>query len=195
MADITDPTAIRFSNQSLRVIADKLARAYYACQAVADRWTSLGGGQPAIDIMESDIRAAADRLVELYGECYNIEKVWFVLGGLSLIPNNALDDIIDGSPNDGRPAVTGEDAVRIVDRVVQIQNWLLSATGSFTDVARDTITYINTIYAASGEGDVTLSVADAGNLINRCNELITNYEATSDQNLTYILAYAVNPGI
>ena len=193
MAEITDATAIRFSNQRIRVGADRLARSYYDCQRVKQRWDSIAGdSQAKIDLMEGDIRSCANRLMEAYGFSYDTEKIWFVLGSTSMIPNTA-DPIVDSSPSDGRPAVTGTDAVRIIDRVVQFQNWLLSSTGSFTDSARDSTSYINTVYAATSEANVTMSVADAGNFISRCGELMANYEATSGQNLEFILSYAVNP--
>lgn len=190
---VTDPTAVAFSNDRIRVAADRLANAYYLCQSVSDRWTALGGGQPAIDVMEADIRFAAQHVADLYELCWRTEKLWFVLGSTSLIPNDPVEDIVDGSPADGRPAANGEDAVRVVDRVVQLQNWLLSTDGDFTAAARAGLAYYNTIIAASEDGPVTLSVADAGNFINRCNELETNYDASGGFNLTTVLAIAVNP--
>lgn len=43
MADITNPTAVRFSNEKIRVAADRLAQAYnFACQVYAE-WLALGG--------------------------------------------------------------------------------------------------------------------------------------------------------
>ncbi len=41
---ITDPTAIRFSNEKIRPAADELAQAYYKVKAIVDEWfaQSLG---------------------------------------------------------------------------------------------------------------------------------------------------------
>lgn len=189
---ITDATAIRFSNEFVRVSADGLAHAYYLCDAARDRWDSLGGGQGAIDAMTSDIRQAANKLVWAYEFCWRAEKVWFLLGGTSMIPNTS-ETVSDGSPADGRPAATGQKCVAVIDRVVQLQNWLLSPDGVFTNSARSGSAYYNTVLAASSYGPVTLSVSDAGNFMNRCGELRTNYEASSNTNLGTLLALAVNP--
>lgn len=42
MADITNPAAVKFSNERIRIAADELHRAYRICQALADDWTALG---------------------------------------------------------------------------------------------------------------------------------------------------------
>jgi len=189
---ITDSTAIKFANEKIRVSADKLAQCYYHCTAILERWNSLGGGQPAIDVMQNDIRNCADLLTETYQFCFLVEKFWFILGSTSMIPNDSTT-LNDGSPADGRPASTGQKCVSVIDRVVQFQNWLLSSAGSFTDTTRANISYINTVLEVSNNGPATMSVADAGNFINRCDELKTNYEANTNQNLGTILALAVNP--
>ena len=38
MATITDPEAVRFCNEQVRVGADKLAQMYYAAKAIKDEW-------------------------------------------------------------------------------------------------------------------------------------------------------------
>ena len=41
MADITDPEAVRFSNEKVRVAADRLARAYYFGKEVVSEWYAV----------------------------------------------------------------------------------------------------------------------------------------------------------
>lgn len=190
---VTNPDALTFSNQRLRVNADRIAQAYYAMDNISDRWVALGGGQSAIDVMEVDIRIAADHVYNAYAFAFHTEKVWFLLGSSALIPNDAGEIIEDGAASDGRPIVNGQQAHQLMDRVVQFQNWLLSSTGNFTDVTRDSVSYLNTILKVTNEVNQTMTVGDAGNFINRCNELKTNYEATSNQNLNFVLNFAVNP--
>lgn len=189
---VTDAYAIKFSNEVIRVGADRLAQAYYRADAAADRWGSLGGGQPAIDVMEQDIRKACNRIIELYEFCWRAEKVWF-LGMNSTIPNDSGESVVDGSPADHRPAITGQSIHALMARVVELQNWLLSATQSFTDTARNNAATYNTVLSASDGGPVVLSEANAGNAINRFGELRTDYEASSNVKLGTILAVAVNP--
>jgi hypothetical protein len=49
MADITNPTVVRFCNERLRPAADRLAQSYYFACEVLDAWNALGGevGVPA----------------------------------------------------------------------------------------------------------------------------------------------------
>lgn len=193
---INSAAAVKFSNERVRPSADLLSRAYYRCRAARQRWDGLGGGQGAINQMSADIRAAADLAVMLYEWCFRTEKIWFLLGGTSLISNDS-EPIYDNSdrtaqdPN--RPPITGQQAVAVIDRVVQFQNWLLSLAGSFTDSTRVNTAYYNTVLAVSSEGPIVMSVGDAGNFMNRCSELVTRYEANSNQELGTLLAVAVNP--
>jgi hypothetical protein len=190
---ITDPDAIKFSNEQARVGADLLARAYYRCDAARDRWDGLAGDEAAkIAVMGADIRAAADAVIAAYLHAYLSEKIWF-LGVNSLFPNTT-EEVSDGSAADGRPAATGAKVIAVMSRAIEFQNWLLSASGSFTDSARGSLAYFNTVLAASTYNNGTpLDASSAGNLMNRCGELRTNYEASSGANLNSILAFAVNP--
>ena len=104
MADITDPTAVRFCNERVRTAADRLAQAYNYAKIVSAEWTANDMG--------------------------------------TTIPNNSGDTVIDGAATDGRHVITGE---------------------------------------------------DVNSLINRLDELITDYEATSSAKLNTILSVAVNP--
>ena len=192
---VTDQNAIRFCDQIVRQAADRLAGAYYHADAAGDRWSALGGGQPAIDQMEADIRSACNRIIELYEFCFRAEKIWFL--GLNVTITNDASEVFDGpgltAPDPYRPLMTGAKVHALMGRVVELQNWLLSLAGSFSDATRVNAAYYNTALSASTWGPVTLTVADAGNAINRFGELRTNYEANSSANLGTILAVAVNP--
>ena len=102
MADITNAEAVKFSNEKIRVAANKLNEAYKFANEVVDEWTANGG--------------------------------------VSMIPNTS-DGIVDGSTTDGRHPITG---------------------------------------------------AMANNIINRLNELITDYEDSSNAKLNTVLQVAAN---
>lgn len=189
---VTDPTAIQFCNQMVRPCADQMARAYYLCVAAVARWNGLGGGSAALAVMSADICRCADAIKAAYLSAYSAEVYWF-LGVNGSFPNDTTT-VSDGSPGDGRPAATGTKVNAVLTNVVQFQNWLLSATESFTDAARNNRGALNTVYQASSGGTASLQVSDAGNLINRAGELIANYTANTNANLSALLAMAVNPG-
>ncbi len=56
MPDITDPAAVRFANEKVRVAADKLAQAYYFAKLVNNEWHATG--------MSSLITNTADTIID-----------------------------------------------------------------------------------------------------------------------------------
>jgi len=67
MADITNPQAVRFSNEDIRPMADKLAQAYYAAKMFLNEWAAQEIGtlipntnDVIIDGSVSDGRASID---------------------------------------------------------------------------------------------------------------------------------------
>jgi hypothetical protein len=67
MADITNPQAVRFSNEDIRPMADKLAQAYYAAKVFLNEWSAQGIGtlipntnDVIMDGSDTDGRAAID---------------------------------------------------------------------------------------------------------------------------------------
>jgi hypothetical protein len=58
---------------------------------------------------------------------------------------------------------------------------------------RGGVAWLNTVIQVSSYGPSPIVLADAGNFINRCTELIANYQASSNANLNILLAAAVNP--
>lgn len=193
---VIDPTAIKFSNEQARVACNLNARAYRLSSAVVARWNGLGGGQPALNVMAADIRACADAITTAYTFAYSAEVYWF-LGVNSSFPNDATQVWDNGqftAQDPNRPLATGAKVQAVMSRVIEFQNWLLSATESFTDSARNNRGALNTVYQASNAGAATLALSDAGNAINRFTELKTNYEANTNANLNSLLAFATNPG-
>ncbi len=53
--------------------------------------------------------------------------------------------------------------------------------------------WLQTVLQCSSFGPTPIVLADAGNFVNRCTELKTNYQANSNANLNTILTAAVNP--
>lgn len=56
MPDITDPAAVRFSNEKVRVAADKFAQAYYFAIEAINEWNATG--------MSSKITNTADPIID-----------------------------------------------------------------------------------------------------------------------------------
>lgn len=148
-------STITFSNEQARIAADKMAQAYYSAVATKFRWDSLGANQAALDIMSDDIIEAADLILDAFLFCLMAEKIWF-LGVNSNTANNSTI-ISDGSPDDGRPSCTGAKIHNVMSRAVEFQNWLQSATQSFTDNTRNNVSALNTIITMSSKNkDITL---------------------------------------
>ena len=56
MADITEAAAVRFSNEKVRVAADKLAKAYYFAKQVQNEWFA--------NSMSASITNTADAIID-----------------------------------------------------------------------------------------------------------------------------------
>jgi hypothetical protein len=192
---VNDPQAIKFSNLQARVASDLLARAYYQCVAVVERWQELGGDANAVTVMGTQLRNCANAIQAAFKFCFDAEVYWF-LGVNSLFPNDTTPVFDNGSmtaQDTNRPLATGAKVNAVMARVIEFQNWLQSATESFTDSARNNRGALDTVYQATSNGTATLLLSDAGNLVNRATELKTNYEANASGNLDSILAFSVNP--
>lgn len=68
---ITNPQAVKFSNERVRALADAAAKYYWAAKAFASEWNATGMS--------------------------------------SLIPNDPVETVVDGSAEDGRTPITGRD--------------------------------------------------------------------------------------
>mgnify|MGYP006908208026 CR=1 FL=1 len=190
MADITDPTAIAYCNESVRPAADLIAQSYYLADQVKTQWDALGGDQAALDVMGSTIREAAERIDQTYLHCVKQYRRWFANGINVLIPNDTADDaIIDGAPNGGRPAINADDVYNLVDQMGEFYGWLNNGTWSF-DVTGDRAEWDTVLQMTKP----TLVLAEATNFTNRCAELRTQMEANTNAKLNEVLSVAVNPG-
>lgn len=72
--------------------------------------------QADITFIDKKVRPAADRLAQSYNFAKIVVAEWNARGGNAAIPNTSAA-IADGSPNDGRPAMTGIVATNIISRL------------------------------------------------------------------------------
>lgn len=199
MPNITAAAAVKFANERIRVAADLMGQVYYPAVAAGNRWVSLGSGQAALDQMQTDLggsNGCVARIIACYDFAYWTEKIWFGVTGLSALFPNDGSLLFDNGGNSQRtdaPLLTGAGVNNVITRCQQFQNWLLSATQSFTDAARGSTAALNTVLQCGSYGPSPIVLAAAGNLINRLAELTANYQATSNANLNTVLQAAVNP--
>lgn len=180
-------------------MADQLPRCYYFGNLAKQMYDGAGGGSAALAVLNivAQIRKAADQWRLTYALAFEREKEWFLKGTTTLIPNTS-DPIFDAggtAQRTGVPLATGAKVVAIMARVTEFANACLSSSFSFSDAARNSLTYYNRLLVVSDRGLTTMSVADAQNFVDATALLKANYEANSNQNLNSLLAMAVNPGI
>lgn len=153
---ITAQTDLNFSDQRIRPAADQLSRAYRRAVSLISRWTALGSGAAALAVMSADIRFAASALADAFAFCELTERIWF-LGINTDFSSNDGTAVSDGSPGDGRPTNTTAAVNGVMNRVVEVQNWLLSVAGSFTAIPQvETATAVGTI-GTSGNATVIVT--------------------------------------
>ena len=187
MPDIVAADAVKFSNDLIRPQADRLAQLYNLAAVIDNSWTANGGGQTSVDLLRNELAQWADLCTESYEEAGSLRDFWTAES--SPIPNTS-DDIIDGSATDSRQTITGAEANNIVNRCIEFQNWL--ETGQFDGLGLGAGAHRNTVYEGDFAEAAGQTTTISGNLINRMNELRTNYEASSNAVLNTVLAVAVN---
>lgn len=195
MADITDIEAVAFCNERIRTAANQLATLYYECDYLRDLKVADADTATTISLRGDQIRVAADLMLETTQVLPIIENIWFNVASLNTtITNSADDDVIDGSPADGRPPITGQDVHNLVSRVMDVDKWLADASFGGAGAGGSRSAMLNTIVVCGGSGNDPLQVSQVNTFIdNRCGEWVTEYEATSNAKLTQLLAVAPSP--
>lgn len=195
---ITDPELIRFSNEVIRRAADLMANLYYDCAYLKQLKDADGNTQLTIDIRETFIRGTSDKMRDWLTNSSTRENVWFNVGNPTpyntQFPNDPAEDVVDGSPADGRPPISGADVHEVMTQLIQFQNWWNDAAFGGPGTGGQLEAMTNTIIVVGGDGNNPLIVAQVDNFVdNRCNEIKVEYEANSSAKLNSLLKVAPNP--
>lgn len=206
---ITDSAAIKYSNEYSRRAADKFARAYWRSHEVVDRWGSLSGGNQAkLDLMGFDLERAANRIAEAFWFLEKTRLQWDALNMQAVIPNDAGEEVWDNADQSGqdpnRPPITGQDLRRANWRYEEFVNHLkydpLIADSAPVfrkdgEITIENLSYdiLKDVLRMTGEG-VDATAFWAGNFVDVCTAIKTEYETTNPSYIQHILAVAPNPG-
>ncbi len=203
---ITDPAAIKFSNEQFRPAADRLARCYYRSKELLDAWAALTGtNDEKFALLAGKVERVGTLLKNTRRFIFNSDRIWNSGNVVNLFPNDAAEEIHDdpdgGQQDPNRPPLTGQDVRRLKWRMEEFVNWLDRGTDVDPHFETDTnallpITFANLEWAfkCSNESAVA-TVTNSARILatTRCGELIAELEASSNQNLNQILRAAVNP--
>lgn len=190
MPDITNIEAIKFSNESIRPGANRLAHAYYAADAARDRWAALSGttAQKKV-VMAQDIKKAADLFRDAFKWTFDREAIWFL--GINSLIGDTADVVVD---NNGGPGPnTGAKVNAIIARFRQLNNYL--RTGDFDSFAAGNYATLNKVLVVCSDGLIAVADADAQNFIDLCTAFANRYEASTNAELNTVLALAPNPSL
>jgi len=188
---ITDPAAIRFSNEHIRTTADRLSKSFYILQKLRNDWNALGGtDQDKFDILRNDILSAGARITRFYSEIFFSKRLYDALSMNTLFPNDVNEVLVDGAPTDGRGQITGQDIRRINLRTKEWLAWFDKA--AFDDLSVNPVNYnyleqflrLNTQQVTADWGKTVAS--------NRAGDLVIEYTVTNPTYLTHISKVAVN---
>jgi len=198
MPTITDVEAIIFSNNKVRTGADVLATLYYECKHLKNVKDSDANTATTIAIREGQIRSVSSLMLSAVLLLPASENIWFNVGAGSAlnikITNDAGDDMGDGSPQDGRPPINGQDVHNLMSRIIDLDDWILDAAFGGPGTGTSRTAMLNTILVCGKDGNNPLIVSQVNTFIdNRCGEIITEYEAGSNVKLNHLLAAAPNP--
>lgn len=204
---IIDPAAIRFSNERIRPAADRLARCYYRGKALADSWSSLNGDNNAkFAVLKPTIESVATLITNTFRFCWWADRIWQSGSLVSLFPNDPLEIIWDNFDNTGpdlnRGEINSQDIRRLKNRMEEFTNWLSRGTDLDKHWVNDSSVILPIIYnyfddvARMAEEGAKEPVTNWGRIVavERCPDIVTEYETNSPNSLTHILRCAVNIG-
>lgn len=207
---IIDPAAIKFCNNHLRPSADLLARSYYRCRELEDRWDAVSGTNDVkFALLSKQIAKVANLLTRTWRKVFFAGLDWNAGSLGPLFPNDpteVLHDNIDLSgPDLTRPEITGQDIIRVKRRTEEFRNWLPRGTDTdkhfVTDANVNETTnpisnnYLKDVMRLITDGSKAPTTNWGRVLVKeRGLDLTTEYEVTNPNYLTHILAVSVNPG-
>lgn len=202
---ITDPAAIKFSNEWFRTSADRLARCFYLCQELKNRWTNTPGtNDEKFALLLPHIKKVATRLANTYFHIFKATRIYDSASLNSLFPNDANEVVYDNVAGDGpdpnRPTVTGQSLMRLKRRMEEFNNWLARGTDLDKHFVTDssatlsiTYAYLNDIMRLVSDGSKTPTTAWGRQVAEfRTNDLITEWTVTNPNYIGHILACSVN---
>lgn len=192
---ITNPDAIRFSNEHIRPTAERMARSFYKCQKVRNDWQALAGtDDEKWSILEPAIGELGERMQHWYGEVFASKRLYDALTMNTLFPNDAAEILDDGAPGDGRGQITGQDIRRINARSQEWLAWLEKA--AFDPVSVNPVNYSNLEHFMRVTTNTTLVTSTWGRIaaLTRPSELVTEYTVTNPAFLNHVLKVAVSRG-
>ena len=204
---ITDPAAIKFSNEQFRPAADRLARCYYRSVELSEAWAALTGtNDEKFALLLPDIQRVATLMTNTFRFVWWADRLWQSGSMVALFPNDPAElvfDNEDGTAQDpNRPPLTGEDLRRVKNHMEAFGNWLSRGTDLDKQFETDgaatlpvTHTYFDDAARMANDG-AKVPVTNWGRLVavERCGDLVLEFGTTTPSRLTHILRAAVNPG-
>lgn len=204
---ITDPAAVAFSNEQFRQIADRLGRCYYLGKQLRQQWLALTGtNDEKVTILFDDIIRVGTLYTRTFKRCWNADHVWNAESVHLLFPNDVNEVLFDNLTGDNydttRGQVNGQDLRRLKNRMEEFSNWLSRGTDLDKAWTTDalavlpiTYDYYRTCVRVSEDRVGTPSTNDCRIfVVDRCGELLTQYETNTPASLNNILKVAVRPG-
>ena len=105
MADITDKQAIRFANERIRPVSNKLAQVYYQAKQIVAEWTALGGSSLIANDAEATLidGSAVDGRPSIVGSDVNniINRLAEIITSFEDSGSAKLNTILKVAPNPG----------------------------------------------------------------------------------------------
>lgn len=204
---ITNPAAIRYCNEHIRPMADRLARCFYRCHELRDAWVATPGtNDEKMALLLPQIRRVSDLVANTMRFVWWADRVWQFGSIAALIPNDAAEIVFDNSnatgPDTSRSVMTGQGVRRLKNRAEEFNNWLQRGTDVDAHFLTDLLATLPTTYGilddfgrlAPESSAVPTTAWGRKIAVERCGSLVTQWEVTVPANLTHILAVAVNPG-
>lgn len=202
---ITDPAAIKYANRQFRVAADKLARCKYRSEELGAAWTAIQGtNDERFFLLKAQIQKVANLLSNTWRLCFWADRLWQASSLHLLFPNDAGEILFDNAdatgPDPNRPEINGQDLRRLKNRMEEFVNWLSRGTDLDLQFANDatateplTYGFFDDVARMTSDGAKEPTTGWGREVaVDRCGELVTEYETTNPGKFNHILRVAVN---
>ena len=188
---ITDAGAVRFCNEHIRTSADMLSRCFYLLQKLRNDWNNVGSTDAEkFQILQANIAAVSEKVASMRSQLFRSKRLYDALNMNTFFPNDPAEAVVDGSPNDGRGTINGQDVRRINARTKEFLAW--TEKGVFDDASLNPVNYTfleQLLKCTTSYIDVTVGKQVANG---RAGDLVTEWTVTNAVYLGQITKVAVN---
>ena len=201
---ITDTAAIKYSNEVIRPMCDRIVRVKFEAEELVAIWGALAGtADEKLALLHRRFHRFCVHTFRTARLAAEAELLWDSLSLAPLFPNDPAEivhDAPDGSgPDPNRPGLSGQDVRRIKNRIEEFDSYFGAGTDLdkqwvSTPVLPITFDYLKHVVRMTDEGGRAPTGGWAGTIVNgRCADILQQYNVDAANKFEHLLRGSVSP--